>query len=87
VRELGELLRSGLVPFRHVTAVRGEGLMIAFDLDIDAAAVVRRLLLEQRLVVNATGPSTVRLLPPLVIGEPQAIDALERIAAVLETAP
>ena len=87
VRELGELLRSGLVPFRHVTAVRGEGLMIAFDLDIDAAAVVRRLLLEQRLVANATGPSTVRLLPPLVIGEPEAIDALERIAAVLETAP
>jgi predicted acetylornithine/succinylornithine family transaminase len=87
VRELGELLRAGLVPFRHVVEVRGRGLMIAFDLDIDAGVVVRRLLDEQRLVVNATGPNTVRLLPPLVIGEREAIDALERISSVLETAP
>ena len=87
VRELGELLRAGLVPLRGVTAVRGRGLMIAFDVDADAGGLVRRLLLEQRLVVNATGPATIRLLPPLVIDEAQAIDALERIATVLETAP
>jgi predicted acetylornithine/succinylornithine family transaminase len=86
-RELGELLRAGLAPFRHVSAVRGRGLMIAFDLDTDANEVVRRLLAEQRLVVNATGPRTVRLLPPLVIGEQEALEALDRIAAVLETAP
>jgi acetylornithine/succinyldiaminopimelate/putrescine aminotransferase len=61
--------------------------MIAFDLDIDANAVARRLLLERQLLVNATGPATLRLLPPLVIGEAEAIDALERIAAILETAP
>ena len=86
VRDLGELLRSALATMRHVTAVRGRGLMIAFDLDIDANEVVRRLLLERRLVVNATGPRTVRLLPPLVIGEAEAIDALDRIAAILDTA-
>ena len=58
--------------------------MIAFELDIDGTQVVRRLLDEQRLVVNATGPGTLRLLPPLVIGEEEALDALGRIAAVLE---
>jgi acetylornithine/succinyldiaminopimelate/putrescine aminotransferase len=87
VRELGELLRHGLGSLRHVLEVRGRGLMIAFDLDIDANAVARRLLLERQLLVNATGPATLRLLPPLVIGEAEAIDALERIAAILETAP
>jgi acetylornithine/N-succinyldiaminopimelate aminotransferase len=87
VRELGELLRAGLRPFRHVTEVRGRGLMIAFDLDTDANQIVRRLLTEQRLVVNATGPSTIRLLPPLVIGEDAALAALDRISTVLETAP
>ena len=87
VRELGELLRSGLGGLRHVTQVRGRGLMIAFDLDVDATALVRRLLLERRLIVNATGPRTVRLLPPLVIGESEALDALERITAVLDTEP
>jgi predicted acetylornithine/succinylornithine family transaminase len=86
VRELGELLRGAVASLDHVTAVRGRGLMIAFDLDIDANDVVRRLLLERRLVVNATGPRTLRLLPPLVIGEAEAIDAVERIAAVLESA-
>jgi acetylornithine/succinyldiaminopimelate/putrescine aminotransferase len=45
--------------------------------------LVRRALLEQRLVVNATGPITVRLLPPLVIGEAEAEDALRRLGAVL----
>jgi acetylornithine/succinyldiaminopimelate/putrescine aminotransferase len=84
VRELGELLRAGLASLPHVTSVRGRGLMIAFELDIDGTQVVRRLLDEQRLVVNATGPGTLRLLPPLVIGEEEALDALGRIAAVLE---
>ena len=57
--------------------------MVAFDVDVDAPEVVRRALLEQRLVVNATGPVTVRLLPPLVIGEREVDDAVERLRAVL----
>jgi predicted acetylornithine/succinylornithine family transaminase len=86
VNDLGEVLRAALAPLRHVTEVRGRGLMIAFDLDVDANEVVRRLLLEQRLVAGATGPRTARLLPPLVIGEAEAQDAIERIAAVLTAA-
>ena len=47
-------------------SVRGRGLMLACELDAPAPEVVRRALLEQRLIVNATGPTTVRLLPPLI---------------------
>jgi acetylornithine/N-succinyldiaminopimelate aminotransferase len=83
VRELGELLCERLATLPHVTAIRGRGLMVAFDTDIDATAVVRRALLEQRLVINATGPITVRLLPPLVIGESEVEDCVERLRAVL----
>ena len=43
----------------------------------------RRLLLDQRLVVNATGPTTIRLLPPLTVTEPEIDSALERIGAAL----
>jgi acetylornithine/succinyldiaminopimelate/putrescine aminotransferase len=57
--------------------------MVAFDLDVDAPAVVRRALLERQLVVNATGPATVRLLPPLVIGEAEVEDCVERLCSVL----
>jgi acetylornithine/N-succinyldiaminopimelate aminotransferase len=83
VRELGEVLRDGLGALPHVTAVRGRGLLVACDLDIDAREVVRRLLEDERLVANATGPATLRLLPPLVITEQDALDALERIGRVL----
>ena len=71
VRELGERLRHALAELPGVVEVRGRGLMLAFELDPDyrpgAADIVVRALLEQRLVLNATGPTTVRLLPPLII--------------------
>ena len=83
VRELGELLSERLATLPHVVEVRGRGLMVAIDLDVDAPDVVRRALLDQHLVVNATGPATVRLLPPLVIGEAEVEDCVERLRAVL----
>jgi acetylornithine/N-succinyldiaminopimelate aminotransferase len=87
VRELGERLRHALADLPGVVEVRGRGLMLAFELDPDhrpgAADIVVRALREQRLVLNATGPTTVRLLPPLLIDEAQADDAIGRLRAVL----
>jgi acetylornithine/N-succinyldiaminopimelate aminotransferase len=84
VRELGQRLAAGLERLAHVVSVGGRGLMLACELDIDAPALVRRALLEQRLVLNATGPSTLRLLPPLTIGEHEIDDALTRLARAVE---
>jgi acetylornithine/N-succinyldiaminopimelate aminotransferase len=84
VRELGELLKEGLANLAHVTGVRGRGLMLACELDISAPDVVSRALLEQRLIVNATGANTLRLLPPLLIGEADVGEALTRLAGALE---
>jgi acetylornithine/N-succinyldiaminopimelate aminotransferase len=84
VRELGVRLAAGLQRLPHVTAVRGRGLMLACELNVSAPAVVRRALLEQRLVLNATGAGTVRLLPPLTIEEADVDEALARLGAVLE---
>ena len=83
VRELGPRLAAGLETLPHVLAVRGRGLMLACELDVPAPAVVRRALLEQRLIVNATGPTTMRLLPPLIVSEAEIDDALERLGAAL----
>ncbi len=87
VRELGERLRHALAELPGVVEVRGRGLMLAFELDPDyrpgAADIVVRALREQRLVLNATGPTTVRLLPPLLIDQAQADDAITRLRAVL----
>jgi predicted acetylornithine/succinylornithine family transaminase len=84
VGELGERLAAGLERLPHVVSVRGRGLMLACELDVPAPEVVRRALLEQRLVVNATGPTTLRLLPPLTIGEEEIAQALALLSAALE---
>jgi acetylornithine/N-succinyldiaminopimelate aminotransferase len=84
VRALGGLLAEGLERLPHVRAVRGRGLMLACELDVPAPELARRALLEQRLVVNATGADTLRLLPPLTIAEEQIGDALGRLRALLE---
>jgi acetylornithine/succinyldiaminopimelate/putrescine aminotransferase len=70
-----------------VVEVRGRGLMLAAELAPDhpegAPAIVRRALFDHRIVLNATGPTTVRLLPPLTIGQAEIDDALGRMGAAL----
>jgi acetylornithine/succinyldiaminopimelate/putrescine aminotransferase len=56
--------------------------MLAFASD-DGPGLVRRALLDERLVLNATGPDTVRLLPPLTVSDDEIADAVERIARLL----
>jgi acetylornithine/N-succinyldiaminopimelate aminotransferase len=85
VRELGELLRARLAELPGVAGVRGRGLMVGFDVE-DAPGLVRRALVEQRIVVNATGPGTVRLLPPLIVTEQEIEDAAGRIGRLLAPA-
>jgi acetylornithine/N-succinyldiaminopimelate aminotransferase len=84
VRELGQRLADGLERLPHVRLVRGRGLMLACELDVSAPELARRVLLEQALVVNATGATTLRLLPPLIVGAGEIDDALARLARALE---
>jgi acetylornithine/N-succinyldiaminopimelate aminotransferase len=60
--------------------VRGLGLMLAFACP-DAPELARRLLIEQHLVTHATGPDTIRLLPPLTVSEEEIDEAVRRIGA------
>ncbi len=84
VRELGERLAEGVRELPGVASVRGRGLMLAAELaDGGAPELVRRALVEERLVLNATGPTTVRFLPPLVVSEAEVDDALGRLRTLL----
>lgn len=83
VDELGIRLREGLETLPGVLSVRGRGLMVAAEVDADAPELVRRALLEQHLVLNATGPTTVRFLPPLVIKADEVDEAVRRLGALL----
>ncbi|HEY7076719.1 MAG TPA: aminotransferase class III-fold pyridoxal phosphate-dependent enzyme, partial [Solirubrobacteraceae bacterium] len=83
VREHGERLAEGLRELPAAVTVRARGLMVAADVEVDAPELARRALLEQRLVVNATGPRTLRFLPPLVVSGAEIDDALGRLRALL----
>ncbi len=80
----GERLAAGLRDLG--LDVRGRGLMLAFACD-DGPALARSLLLDERLVVNATGPDTIRLLPPLTVSDGEIDEAVGRIGAALGAAP
>ena len=68
VEELGDYFAEALDKIEGITEVRGMGLMIGADLEegIDANLVVAKGL-EEGYLLNATGPHTLRFLPPLII--------------------
>ncbi len=84
VRELGVALREGLEALDGVSETRGRGLMVGVGLEagIDAAALSADLL-ERGLVVNVPAPSTLRLLPPLLVDSSQIEQAVGLIDASL----
>nr|WP_053707859.1 ornithine--oxo-acid transaminase [Streptomyces sp. NRRL B-3648] len=82
-RALGELPGTG-----RVTAVRGRGLWAGVDVS-PAVGTGRQLserLLARGVLVKDTHGSTVRIAPPLVIGEEDLDWGLEQLRAVLEAA-
>ncbi len=88
VRRTGELLRSGIAAIGHplVAGVRGAGLLIGMVLTEPLAPQVQRAAQDAGFLVNAAVPGTVRLAPPLVLGDDEAQGFLDRLPAVLDTA-
>jgi acetylornithine/N-succinyldiaminopimelate aminotransferase len=86
VRVLGDRLRAGLERLRgqgRLADVRARGLMIGIDLPPERKGEAPKIVgeaLDQRIVLNATGPDTVRFLPPLIIAE----EHVDRVLAFME---
>ena len=83
VRELGGRLTEQLGALRRVTEVRGRGLMLGLGLDGDDSKEIAARALERGLVINAPEPATLRLLPPLMITEDDAAQAVEILSELL----
>jgi acetylornithine/N-succinyldiaminopimelate aminotransferase len=86
VRELGAVLRDGLMAIDGVEEVRGRGLMLGVGLEegLDGPAVGAELL-RNGLIVNVPEPGTLRLLPPLTVDSAQVERAVGLIADSLLT--
>jgi acetylornithine/N-succinyldiaminopimelate aminotransferase len=84
VRDLGGRLCEGLESMNNVSDVRGRGLMVAAGIEGIGARDAAERLLADGLIVNPIGENTLRLLPPLVIGEAEVDEALEKLAGALD---
>ena len=69
-----------------VDGVRGRGLLLGIVLTAPVAAVVETAMLEAGVLVNAVGPSVVRLAPPLVITDADVAVLIDRLPAALDAA-
>ncbi len=81
VAGMGSMLKERLTALSspHVREVRGLGLMIGLELDIEAAPVIERGL-EHGLLLLSAGPNVIRLLPPLIVEE----EHISRLVEFLE---
>ncbi len=84
----GEQLRAGILALDSplVTEVRGRGLLLGVGLARPVANAVVAAALDRGLIVNAANESSIRLAPPLIIGDAEIERFLTLFAASLEAA-
>ena len=84
VRHLGDLALPLLKPLSGVTKVDGRGLMFGLALAAPVAPEVMQEAFSSGLILNAPTPSRLRLLPPLIISEPELKQGIDILGGVLE---
>lgn len=80
-----DALRGALKGHPGVVAVRGHGLMIGIELQQPAAHLAKLAALEHGLLINVARGRTIRLLPPLTLGNEDRVAIVERLLAVLQS--
>jgi acetylornithine/N-succinyldiaminopimelate aminotransferase len=83
--EVGKTLKDGLT-HPHVTEIRGSGLLIGLDLDREVAAAVAAAALAHGFIINNCAPDRIRLAPPLVLTEEQAVTFIAAWPRILDEA-
>jgi acetylornithine/N-succinyldiaminopimelate aminotransferase len=86
VRARGAELRAGLkklaAKFDFIREIRGEGLMLGVDLDVEGSPYVAEAL-KQGLLINCTHEHILRLLPPFILTTQQVKEGLSKLESVL----
>lgn len=83
---IGNYWMEQLNSYPSILEVRGQGLMIGFDLPESLAALRKDLLFKHHIFTGEAKPNTVRLLPSLAITKTEADLLLEALATELKQA-
>jgi acetylornithine aminotransferase len=85
--KVGALIRKlfgeALAGVKGVEEIRGHGLMIGIELDRPCGELVGKAL-AAGLLINVTADKVVRLLPPLIFSESEAVELVERTAPLIK---
>jgi acetylornithine/succinyldiaminopimelate/putrescine aminotransferase len=79
---LKELLEELNSP--HIKEIRGEGLLIGVEMDIETGPLIAKAYDKGVILVNA-GPNVLRFVPPLVISEAELAKAVSVVGEILQT--
>ena len=82
-RRAGKRLVEALGDLEGVKDVRGLGLLVAAELEVEAGPVARNAL-DAGLVVNAVTPTALRLAPSLLVSDEEIDEAVAVLAKVLQ---
>ena len=80
----GREIREALAGKPLVAELRGAGLLIGIGLSEPVAPAVVSTALELGLIVNAANESSIRLAPPLIIGDSEVAEFIDLITQALE---
>jgi acetylornithine/succinyldiaminopimelate/putrescine aminotransferase len=87
VNRVGAVLKQGLERLATeqplIQSVRGDGLLLAAELTAERAPDVVRLGIEEGVLLNSTGPTTIRFAPPLTLSQAEAEEALDKFKRAL----
>jgi acetylornithine/N-succinyldiaminopimelate aminotransferase len=89
-KSTGEFLKSRLKKIDGLKNVRGEGLMIGFDLAAELKDLRKNLLFNQQVFTGEAKPNTIRLLPSLALRRKEAeefLDSLEEEIRQMVSSP
>lgn len=78
----GQDLMEGLRTLAGITAVRGIGLMLGFDVTKSSAIQYKERLRSQGILVGSVGEKSIRLLPPLTIEDAEISHFLSVLKAI-----
>lgn len=80
-RKMGEKIVEGIKGVSGIKDIRGRGLMIGIDLSVPQAAFRKVLREKYHIMTGLSGEFTLRLLPPLMIGEQEVARFVEAFKA------
>jgi acetylornithine aminotransferase len=79
----GEQLRAAITGMPLVAEVRGKGLLIGVGLSASVAPAVVKAAAALGLIINAPNDDSIRLAPPLIIGDAEVTEFIEKFTAAL----